>query len=141
MISAASVNNVLIKQKPQKSPQLLNPCHDRCDFEPSVLLVFYKCSISPLTISCSWFTKACIENQKRTHSNEAALKSAWLVIHSPLVAHVIFKSSLPGRSNMKILLRMRSIGESATLLKFTAAISPMIALRIVLDWVIAPLPH
>jgi len=46
-----------------------------------------------------------IENEKGSHSVRAALKSAWLVIHSPLVAHVALKVFPVGKVQLGDLLK------------------------------------
>ena len=48
---------------------------------------------------------AAIENEKGTHSDEAALKSAWLVVHSPLVAHVALEVLSAGKVQLGDLLK------------------------------------
>ena len=87
-----SVNDILFDQKTKKSKEAMKPCPDRCDLEPPILLVFDKClQIVIGNLLDVTLPYVAIESEKGAHSDEAALKSAWLVVHSPLVEHVVLK--------------------------------------------------
>src|SRR5208283_735511 len=101
-----SVNDILIDKIPYESPQLMKSCSDRCDFESSVLLVFDKgLDITTDYILQMALPNAGIENEKRNHSDKAPLKSAWLVVHSPLVAYVALEVILGGKIQYEDLFK------------------------------------
>src|SRR5271169_1743843 len=84
----------------------MKPCPDRVDLETSVLFMLDKCfQIVTDNLLDTALPYASIETQKGACRMQAALKSAWLVVHPPLVAHVHLDVFFAGNLHLGDLLK------------------------------------